>query len=52
MRKLKIKLARAFHNESGARCRARLKRNMRDLYKNGIMYNILADGEHGYSRYY
>lgn len=52
MKKLKIKLARMFNKESGARCKARLKRNMRELYKAGIMYNILSDGEFGYYRYY
>jgi len=52
MKKLKIKLARLFSKESGARCRARLKRSMRELYKTGIMYNILRDGEFGYLRYY
>jgi len=52
MKRLKIKLARLFHNESGARCRARLRRSMRELYKAGIMYNILQDGEFGYYRYY
>ena len=52
MKKLKLKFARLFHAESAARCKARLKRNMKELYKGGIMYNILSDGEFGYYRYY
>lgn len=52
MKKLKIKLNRMFRKESAARCKARLKRGMKQLYKSGIMYNILTDGEYGYSRYY
>jgi len=52
MRKLKVKLARLFHKESGARCKARVKRSIRELYKAGIMYNILQDGDFGYYRNY
>jgi len=52
MKRLKLKLARLFYVESAARCKARLKRNMKELYKGGIMYNILQDGEFGYYRNY
>jgi hypothetical protein len=52
MKRLKIKLARLFHKESGAHCKARLKKAMRELTATGIMYNIVADGEDGYTRNY
>jgi len=52
MKKLKIKLARLFHSESQARCKARLKRNIKELYKAGTIYNVLRDGEFGYYRNY
>jgi len=52
MKRLKIKLARLFHKESTAHCKARLKRAMRDLKATGIIYNMVADGENGYTRNY
>lgn len=52
MKKLKVKLARLFHKESGARCKARVRRNMKELWAGGVMYNIITDGEYGYYRNY
>ena len=52
MRKLKVKLARLLHLESKARCKARLKREMKVLHEAGIMYNIFTDGSFGYYRNY
>lgn len=52
MKRLKIKLARLIHKESTAHCKARLKKAMRELKDAGIMYNIIADGEEGYTRNY
>lgn len=52
MKKLKIKLARLFHKESGARCRSRVRRSLRELYSRGVIYNIITDGEYGYYRNY
>lgn len=52
MKKLKLKLARLFYKESVARCKARVKREIRLLYKAGSIYGILNDGEYGYMRNY
>lgn len=52
MKRLKLKLARLFHAESAARCKARLKREMKVLHEAGIMYNIFTDGDFGYYRNY
>lgn len=52
MKKLKLKLARLFNKESGARCKSRVKRSMRELYAGGVIYNIITDGEYGYYRNY
>ena len=52
MKKLKLKLTRLFHAESSARCKARLKREMKVLHESGIMYNIFTDGDFGYYRNY
>jgi hypothetical protein len=52
MKKLKLRLARLFHKESGARCRARLKRAIKELTAKGMIYNMFSDGENGYKRYY
>jgi hypothetical protein len=52
MKRIKIKLARMFHKESTAHCKARLKKAMRELKAAGMIYNIVADGEDGYTRNY
>ena len=52
MKRIKIKLARIFHKESTAHCKARLKKAMRELTAAGMIYNIVADGEEGYKRNY
>jgi hypothetical protein len=52
MKRTKIKLARIFHKESGARCRARVKREIKLLNQAGTLYNILYSGEYGYMRNY
>ena len=52
MKKLKIKLFRMFHVESQARCKARVKREIKELYRTGVLYNIVLDGEFGYYRNY
>ena len=52
MRKLKLKVLRFFYVESAARCKARIKREIKLLYEAGSIYGILQDGEHGYLRNY
>jgi hypothetical protein len=52
MKRTKIKLARIFHKESAARCRARVKREIKLLHQAGVLYNILYNGEYGYMRNY
>lgn len=52
MKRTKIKLARLFHKESAARCRARVKREIKLLHQAGTLYRILHDGAFGYTRYY
>jgi hypothetical protein len=52
MKRTKIKLARIFHKESAARCRARVKREIKLLHQSATLYIILQDGEHGYVRNY
>jgi hypothetical protein len=52
MKNLKLKLARLFCNESAARCKARVKREIKLLYEAGTLNRILHDGEYGYMRNY
>jgi len=52
MKKLKLKLLKFFYVESPARCKARIKREIKLLHKAGSIYGILHDGEHGYLRNY
>ena len=52
MKKFKLRLLRLFYIESSARCKARVKREIKLLYEAGSIYGIFHDGEHGYLRNY
>ena len=52
MKKFKLRLLKFFYVESAARCKARIKREIKLLYEAGSIYGILQDGEHGYLRNY
>ena len=52
MKKFKLRLLKFFYIESAARCKVRVKREIKLLYEAGSIYGILHDGEHGYLRNY